>query len=331
MPCCPPRRFQPCWVFQSEPFTDGSTRATARFQGKSAGICAIAAATCTPGSTAVQLRRDSDNFRSCCLVCIEVSTWVWERSRSKGTARLVLLALAERANRAGECYPGVDDLARRARVDRRNVQKAIRQLVELGELSVDRQGGRLPNRSRRYQTNLYRVVMAGHGSIVPGEVLASGAAGRPPLADSGMAKSSTRGGDVAVQGEAVRPPEPSEESPENPSAGRDELFSAVALACGMNTGELTPTGSAALNRAVRELAGIGATPDAVPTRARAYRAQWPSAALTPNALLKHWAQLGTKRGSSSSGSIPVEDLPPASKDFPARMAELKALVSRPSP
>jgi hypothetical protein len=76
---------------------------------------------------------------------------VWQRSRSKGRARLVLLALADMANDDGECWPGKSNLAAKCNMDLRNVLLIINKLQADGELSiVHRRSGKisLPNRYR---------------------------------------------------------------------------------------------------------------------------------------------------------------------------------------
>ena len=75
------------------------------------------------------------------------------------------------------------------------------------------------------------------------------------------------------------------------SAKRDELFEAVAEACGIDWRTLTQSGRGPLNRAVKELRDIGVSADQVGGRAAAYKKQYPDAALTPMALTKHWASL----------------------------------------
>lgn len=81
------------------------------------------------------------------------SSWVWEHSQSKGTARLVLLALADHAGSdGGDAYPSVTRLALRCGVSKRTVQEALKVLVGLGELVIDKQAG--PHGANRYQIAL---------------------------------------------------------------------------------------------------------------------------------------------------------------------------------
>ena len=81
----------------------------------------------------------------------KVTNWVWSRSESRNGARLVMLALADRADDNGQAWPSVDDLAERTKLSPRAVQKAIANLVEIGELEVENGGG-------RHRSNRYRIV-----------------------------------------------------------------------------------------------------------------------------------------------------------------------------
>lgn len=81
----------------------------------------------------------------------KVTNWAWSRSESRNGARLVMLALADRADDDGRAWPSVDDLAERTKLSPRAVQKAIANLVEIGELEVENGGG-------RHRSNRYRIV-----------------------------------------------------------------------------------------------------------------------------------------------------------------------------
>lgn len=82
---------------------------------------------------------------------IKVTNWVWARSESRNGARLVMLALADRADDNGRAWPSIDDLAERTKLSPRAVQKGINNLVDIGELEVDNGGG-------RHRSNRYRIV-----------------------------------------------------------------------------------------------------------------------------------------------------------------------------
>ena len=76
---------------------------------------------------------------------IKIMTRVWDNSKSKGSALLLLLALADYASEAGYCWPGITTLAGKTRLSERQVMRLIRQLEEAGELVCVREH-RKPNR-----------------------------------------------------------------------------------------------------------------------------------------------------------------------------------------
>ena len=131
---------------------------------------------------------------------VGISDAVWKYSQSTGTARLVLLCLADHADAAGESFPSIASIARKCRLkDGRHVQRVIRKLAALGELSVIANGGRSGHmggvRTNRYRITLQASLEAGtpvhqpsslwsdHGSATtsdPGPRTTQTQAGRPP-------------------------------------------------------------------------------------------------------------------------------------------------------
>jgi hypothetical protein len=61
---------------------------------------------------------------------------VWRYSKAKGSTLLVAIALADRANDAGESWESVATLARKVRMSERSVQYALRELCDMAELEV---------------------------------------------------------------------------------------------------------------------------------------------------------------------------------------------------
>lgn len=109
-------------------------------------------------------------------VSLKVTNWVWARSKSRNGARLVMLALADRADDDGFCWPSIEDLAERTRLSPRAVQKGIASLVEDGELKVENGGGR--HRSNRYQ-------------IIPKPCTSDGVTGQEPRTSDGVSREET--------------------------------------------------------------------------------------------------------------------------------------------
>lgn len=72
-------------------------------------------------------------------------------------------------------------------------------------------------------------------------------------------------------------------------------------ACGVDTSQITKSSRGAYNNAVKELKAIGATPGQITLRARRYQSKWPTASLTPTALVRRWSELDT------GAAAPVSD------------------------
>lgn len=85
-------------------------------------------------------------------MAFEYTAKVWENSNSVGNARLVLLVIADRANENGECWPSVADLVSRTKACERSVRGSLKELEDMGEISVVKNGG-------RRGTNLYRITV----------------------------------------------------------------------------------------------------------------------------------------------------------------------------
>jgi DNA-binding transcriptional MocR family regulator len=128
---------------------------------------------------------------------MQAVVWVLEHERStEGTARLVLLSIANHANREGtDSWPSIDTIAWEVNRDRRTVQRALQWLAEQGLIEVEVQGGGSMKHQANRRPNRY--------TILP---LNSGAAPVPPqdeqgrhLAHFGAASGAFRGGTSAAQ------------------------------------------------------------------------------------------------------------------------------------
>jgi hypothetical protein len=68
---------------------------------------------------------------------IRVMSDVWDLSESTGSARLVLLAIADSCDHDGtNAWPAIETIAKKTKVSRSTVQRAVKDLVGLGELRV---------------------------------------------------------------------------------------------------------------------------------------------------------------------------------------------------
>lgn len=128
---------------------------------------------------------------------------VFDYSQASGNDRLVLLAIAENANDdAREAWPSIREIARKANIDQRTVQRSIRRLQELGELAVVGvvPGELSPSVPVRYRPNLYRLT------------LTAGVADCHPSDGSGVADSPLGVTETTVRGDRAVSPEPSRTS-----------------------------------------------------------------------------------------------------------------------
>ena len=87
---------------------------------------------------------------------VDVMSAVWKQSRATGSARLLLLAIADNANSDGKAYPSIKRLAQKVNTSERNIQFLLRKLVELGELAIELQ-------AERRGCNAYYVLLGTNG------------------------------------------------------------------------------------------------------------------------------------------------------------------------
>ena len=111
---------------------------------------------------------------------IHMMSDVFKRSKSKGTARVVLLALANYSDEHGKCWPSLGRLARDSNVARRNVINAINALEELGE--VERAG----TKTSRNGVNVYHIKLGGDESVTPPQLDAASDDSVTPASDDSV-------------------------------------------------------------------------------------------------------------------------------------------------
>jgi len=82
---------------------------------------------------------------------VEASTRVWKWSKQKSGNLLVLLAIADQYNDEKNCaWPSVAFLAKKARMNQRNVRYCLKDLVQAGELIIEEAAG-------PHGVNIYRL------------------------------------------------------------------------------------------------------------------------------------------------------------------------------
>jgi hypothetical protein len=183
---------------------------------------------------------------------IKVMTAVWAKSKQKGSALLLLLAIADHADETGKAYPSVDTLAEKIRMTPRNTQFLLRKLEESGELNIESNAG-------RHGCNLYRILSMGE-NISPSE----GENISPEKITGGVKKLRGGGEKSRTKGVKALSPEPSLEPSKEPLSSepkqltaQQEYFGAVCKCVGYDPKVITKeqTGQVAQTVGVLQDAG----------------------------------------------------------------------------
>jgi hypothetical protein len=215
--------------------------------------------------------------------------WVLHSSPTSGTDKVLLLGIANHADADGHnAWPSVATLARYANLEPRGVKKALRRLEEQGHILIaENRGGNADTRSDR-RPNRYTVVMNAVSAGTPRKV-------------NGVSPSTERGVLQDRNGVSHRTPEPSLEPSLNLSSAsrpRDELWDCVVDVFGYST-DMTSLERGRINKALKSLRDVGASPDELRRRAFEYRKRFPNVAFTPMAVASNWSQLEGGKGSGT--------------------------------
>jgi Helix-turn-helix domain len=238
--------------------------------------------------------------RGATLMSVRVMSWVWDQDLPT-TKKMLLLAIADHADDDGDnAWPSKARLAKKVSVMPGHVRRMLRELEDDGWITTATQrGGTLETpsdrRPNRYKINLER-----------------GCVGEPPLAQRGRMEAPPRGRTQepprGCVGEPLIISTTPDTSSEQRERARDALFEALVEACAMDMERLTSSARGVLNKATKELRQVDATPEQVLLAARRYAERFPSAAVTPTALAKHFpaltsVQSTTERRSVLSGEV----------------------------
>lgn len=79
---------------------------------------------------------------------------------------------------------------------------------------------------------------------------------------------------------------------------RDELFEAIVQHLNLNVAVMTPTERGRVNKSLKELRAVAATPDDVKARVAEYRRLWPKITCTARGLVANWSKLGPTRANA---------------------------------
>jgi hypothetical protein len=218
-----------------------------------------------------------------------VPEWIIDSGCSDKALRLYVVLARYADNDKSTAYPGRGTLAKRMGCHRASVDRAVDELVKLGAITKQ-----VRVKDGQYQSSLYtvrRLPPSRTYAATPSRTHATTPVApvqRPPSHPCDIElelKNENQGTTLATPKKRVP----------------DLLFEAVAEASGCAIERLTRTERGQINRATGELREIGATPDQVKAKARAWSRVYPGATLTPIALVKHWSALdGTGNRNSRS-------------------------------
>jgi len=90
---------------------------------------------------------------------------VWAQSQRKDGELLVMLALADFANDAGECWPSIPVLAQKARLTERQTRRVLKKLEAAGEIR------KRPSNGGRNRPNHYFITLSENPEIITGKKL----------------------------------------------------------------------------------------------------------------------------------------------------------------
>jgi hypothetical protein len=219
---------------------------------------------------------------------VHVTSAVWRQSNAEGSARLILLRLADQASDEGWCWPSHQGIAQNCRVSVATVKRVLAELEAAGELVRWRRG--------RQVSNVYRVLVG-----TPVEAAPPAHLGVKVIAQNEPSRDSSPDAQVIAHScdpQSVREPSVERTSEQvlsragsiKPLRTPDPLWDALVKATRYSPE--SPSERGRWNLALKKLRQAQATPEQIATRAAVFRRKWPTLTLTPTGLEAHWGLLG---------------------------------------
>ena len=226
---------------------------------------------------------------------VKVMAEVWGLDL-RTTPKLVLLALSDHADDDGKsAYPSVDRLAWKCGLNRRTVQRTLREL-EAAELIVPvahAAGGR--GKATEFHIHTIKGVRMS-------PFIAPGKQPERVTSDPERVTSTTLKGDTQTTPTISNHPVTISKSAAPAKRPRDLTFEAVADVCGWELHALTKQSRGWINGALPELRRLDATPDQIKYHAGNYFLMYGKRP-TPSALVKHWPATTTPPLRASSREL----------------------------
>lgn len=214
-------------------------------------------------------------------------TRAWVEGPEEPSYKLVFLAICDHANDDGVCWPSMARIAKKCCLSDRQTRRIVRILEKRGNLLTQQSEG---HSSNRYLVQFpTRTPMTELDDKEPGH---TGPTTRTPMTgdpDIAMSdKSSLTVNRTIICKEANS--KPKKERP------RDALLDSLASLGGSNPKETPRSRWSSIAKCKRDLLEVcpDLSPQEIDRRAENYRTHFSGAALTPEALTKHWAVCATR-------------------------------------
>jgi hypothetical protein len=258
-------------------------------------------------------------------VSVRVLSRVFDHSQARPAPRLVLIAIADAAHDDGIAWPSQANLARKTGLNEITICKAVRELVEVGELEVRKaqRGAKrqcvyrvlMPDLAEPNYTDLPFEIEPFNGATLPDTTLPTASSSTLPTANSSVRRSGTRArerdepsvdlepyagstgkkppvdpasGELVLAVETVNDDELEVEPPPRRPRPRDPLWD--AFVDGLGYGPETKPERGKWNRAIKELRDVGATYEQVRAVIDEHGRRW-EVECTPQSVTRNWSLL----------------------------------------
>lgn len=214
-------------------------------------------------------------------------SWVWEQDLPT-TKKMLLLAIADHSDDEGNnAWPSKARLAKKVGVEPNRIRTLLRELEMAGWIKTHKQRGGTLNTPTDRRPNLYSIIM--DRGLAQEPPLEKGDRGLPRDAPRGLPHDAPRG--LAQEPLIISSTSSTSFGTQKRARKPDTIFDAVIASCGIDPTVLTASARGAVNKAVKELREVDATPETIVQVADAYRKKWPELSISPSALAKHYPAL----------------------------------------
>lgn len=208
-------------------------------------------------------------------------SWVLDYSPTKHADRLVLIVLAEHADKHGEnAWPAATTIAKRANVSEAQAWRSLANLRACGAIAK--------TGKHKSGASVYRIEMT--LSNLEGLKSRGSQSERSTLSNLEVRPSQVE----------TRTTLNHQEPPLRAPRARDPIWDALIEAEG-NGQPVTKAERSRLNAAVKQLRDAGVDPSLIAHAATAYRTEWPGVTLTAHALVANWTKF-TANGHAETGA-----------------------------